>query len=123
MIGFVLFLNFLETELKWQRFFRGELLVTDSFSAVFMPLVVYYVLSSGLNPAYRIGLLLTAIAPSGVMMLAISRFVPNKDYNLILSNFLFTTFGSILYIPLMLKWLVGAAIQIKIAHLFFQTAA
>ncbi|NIS60087.1 MAG: hypothetical protein GTO13_05100, partial [Proteobacteria bacterium] len=71
---------------------------------------------------YRIGLLLTAIAPSGIMMLAISRFVPNKDYNLILSNFLFTTFGSILYIPLMLQWLIGAEIQIKIAHLFFQTA-
>jgi len=123
MVGLVLFLNFLETKLKWQRFFRGELLVTGLLSALFMPLLAYHVLSKGLNPAYRIGLLLTAMAPSGIMMLAVSRFVPQKDYNLILSNFLFTTFGSILYIPLMVKSLIGTAVHIEINHLFFQTAA
>ncbi len=123
MVGLVLFLNFLETELKWQRFFRGELLVTGSLSALFMPVLVYYVLSKGLDPGYRIGLLLTAMAPSGIMMFAISRFIPDKDYNLILSNFLFTTFGSILYIPFMVKWLVHTAVPIEIQRLFFQTAA
>jgi predicted Na+-dependent transporter len=87
-----------------------------------MPLLVYYVLSDDLDPGYRVGLLLTSMAPTGIIMLAISRFVPYKDYNLILSNFLFTTFGSILYIPIMVEWLVGAAVQFKIVHLFFRTA-
>lgn len=123
MVGCVVFLNFFEMRLSWQRFFRRELLVTGSLSALFMPLLVYHVLSHGLHAGLRIGLLLTAMAPSGIIMLAVSRFIPYKDYDLILGNFLFTTFGSILYIPFMIKWLVGTTVRIEVAPLFLQIAS
>jgi predicted Na+-dependent transporter len=108
--------------MKWHKFFRRELLVTVPLSGLLMPWLYYHVLSASFSPGYRIGLMLTAIAPSGIMMLVLSRFVQNKDYNLIMSNFLFTTFGSIIYVPFMVRWLVGTTIQMNITHLFFQTA-
>ncbi|MFC1477123.1 bile acid:sodium symporter family protein [candidate division KSB1 bacterium] len=122
-IGIMLFFNFLEIETSWRRFFRPELIVTLALSALFMPLVVYYILSRGLSIEYRIGLFLTAIAPSGIMMLVFSRFVPHKDYNLIISNFLATQFGTVLYLPLMTQWVIGAQVSISAVDLFFQTAA
>ncbi|MFC1561916.1 hypothetical protein ACFL6I_19735 [candidate division KSB1 bacterium] len=123
LIGLLLFLNFLEFQPKWERLFRMELLITLFLSALFMPLLVYYVLSRGMIIEYRIGLFFTAIAPSGIMMLVLSRFVPQKDYNLIISNFLATQFGVIIYLPLMTELVLGASVSINVSYLFFQTAA
>jgi len=123
LIGFMLFLNFLEIKPEWNRLLRREVLFTLPLSALIMPLFVYYILSTGFMYEYRIGLFLVALAPSGIMMLILSRFVPDKDYNLILSNFFFTTFGSIIYIPFMIKWIIGATVTINLYTLLPQTAA
>jgi predicted Na+-dependent transporter len=123
LVALLLFLNFLKIEIKWDRIIRRELLVTLPLSALLMPLLYYNVLSKGLNPSYRIGLLLVSMAPSGLMTLVLSPYVMYKDYNLILSNFFCTTFGSILYVPFMVNWLVGTAVKINTTYLFFQTAA
>ena len=122
-IGFTLFLNFLEITVMWDKFFRVQLCVTFLLSALIMPFLYYKVLSTGIDEGYRIGVLLTAVAPSSVIMLILSRFVPYKDYNLIFSNFFFTTFGSIFYIPVVVKWFAGAIVQVDITQLFFRTAA
>ncbi|KON26577.1 hypothetical protein AC481_06915, partial [miscellaneous Crenarchaeota group archaeon SMTZ-80] len=97
-IGFMLWLNFLDVQTQWNKFLRKELLVTLLLSAVIMPAIAYFILSSVFIEPYRIGLLLVACAPSGVLTLILYRFVPERDYNLIFSNFLFITFGSIFYI-------------------------
>jgi hypothetical protein len=122
-IGFTLFLNFLEITVRWDKFLRVQLCVTFLLSTFIMPFLYYKVLSTGIDEGYRIGVLLTAVAPGSVIMLILSRFVPYKDYNLILSNFFFTTFGSILYIPVVVKWFVGATVEVDITQLFFRTAA
>jgi predicted Na+-dependent transporter len=123
LVASLLFLSFFEIEVKWHKIIRRELLITVPLSTLLMPLLYYDVLSKDLNQPYRIGLLLVAIAPSGLMTLVLSPYILYKDYNLILSNFLFTTFGSILYIPFIVKWLIGTTVQINITHLFLQTAA
>lgn len=79
LIGFLLFMNFFEIQVLWQRLFRVELLVTVALSIGIMPVLAYYVLSWGLPEEYRIGVLLTAIAPTGIMTLVLCRFIPEKD--------------------------------------------
>jgi len=123
LIGLMLFINFLEIRTDPGKLFRKELLVTVPLSAFIMPLFAYYVLSRDFIVEYRIGLFLAAIAPSGIIMLILSRFVQHKDYNLIISNFFATQFGVILYLPFMVRWILGAEVNIDVVHLFFQTAA
>ncbi len=123
LIVILLYLSFMNIELDWKRFFRKELFLTLFLSAAFIPLLSYYVFSQGLHPDYRIGLFLTGIAPSGIMTLIVSAFLKHKDYELIMSNFITTTFGTILYLPPMLKLVVGTSVEIKIFDLFLQTAA
>jgi predicted Na+-dependent transporter len=72
---------------------------------------------------YRIGVLLAAIAPSGIMALVLSRFIRLKDDNLILGNFLASQFGCIIYIPLVIKILVGTSVSVNSVHLFLQICA
>jgi len=122
LIGLMLAFNFLEIKFSWQNFFRRELSVTLLLSAVIMPIIVYYLLSRGLYPEFRVGLLITALAPSGVMPLVFGRFVKYIDYDLVLSNFLITTFGSILYLPAMVKLLAGTNIDIPSGNLLIKTA-
>jgi BASS family bile acid:Na+ symporter len=123
LIGLVLFLNFSEVSVPWRKFYRKELLLTLTLSALIMPYLFYRWFSSGLDTQYRIGLLLTAAAPSGIMALVLGRFMADIDYGLVLSNFIVTTFGSVIYIPLTVKWLVGAAIQIQVSQMLIKTAA
>ena len=73
LIGLLLAVNFYEIEFKWKRFLRWELVITLSLSALIIPPIYYLLLSKGLLPEYRIGLLLTAVAPSGVMPLVLGR--------------------------------------------------
>ena len=70
----------------------------------------------------RIGILLVALLPSGIILLVLIGYVPDKNYDLIFSNFLFTIFGSILYIPFMVKVIIRQNIQIDSIHLLYQTA-
>jgi predicted Na+-dependent transporter len=123
IVAFILILNFFEIEFEWKNFLRSELILTVLLSAFIISSLYYLVLSKGLNPDYRIGILLTAIAPSGVMPLVLGRFMQNIDHDLVMSNFLVTTFGSIIYLPFMVKWLVGTTIQIPAEQLLLKTAA
>jgi predicted Na+-dependent transporter len=122
LIGFILAFNFLEITFSWKNFLRKELTITLLLSAVIMPVIAYYLLTESLYPEFRVGLLITALAPSGVMPLVFGRFIKYVDYDLVLSNFLITTFGSILYLPAMVKWLAGTDIDIPSGHLLFKTA-
>jgi len=122
IVGFILVLNFFEIDFRWRNFFRFELVLTLLLSAVVIPLLYYLFLSRGLYPEYRIGILLTAIAPSGLMPLVLGRFFHNIDHDLVLSNFLVTTFGDILYLPLMVKWLAGADVSVPSTQLLYKTA-
>lgn len=70
----------------------------------------------------RIGIFLVALSPSGIILLVFIRYVPEKNYDLIFSNFLVTTFGSILYIPFMVKVIIRQNTQIDSIHLLYQTA-
>ena len=121
-VAFILILNFIEIEFEWKNFLRRELILTVFLSAFIISPIYYLVLSKGLNPDYRIGILLTAIAPSGVMPLVLSRFMHDIDHDLIMGNFLVTTFGSIIYLPFVVKWLIGTTIQIPVGQLLFKTA-
>ncbi len=122
LVLFLLFFNFLDVKIDPHRLFRKELLITLSLSFVIMPVITYHGLSIGFNSAYRTGLLLTACAPSGIMGIILIRFMKLKDYNLAFSNFFFTTFGSILLIPIILKLLIGQTVAIDIRPLIGQTA-
>ncbi len=122
-IGIMLYLNYLDISPDWTKLIRKELIVTLSLSVFIIPLLVYHVLSVGMENEYRTGLFLVAIAPSGILMLVFAKFVPKKDFNLIISNFLILTFGIIIYLPLMLKWVIGATVEIDSSRLFLQTAA
>ncbi|MFC1492502.1 bile acid:sodium symporter family protein [candidate division KSB1 bacterium] len=122
-IGIMLYLNYLDLTPEWNKLIRKELIVTVFLSVIFMPLLVYHVLSIGMADEYRMGLFLTAIAPSGILMLVFAKFVPKKDFNLIISNFLVLQFGIIFYLPLMLEWVIGTTVQIESSRLFLQTAA
>ena len=121
-VAFILILNFFEIDFEWKNFLRGELILTVFLSACIMSSLYYLLLSKGLNPDYRIGILLTAIAPSGVMPLVLGRFMQDIDHDLVMGNFLVTTFGSIIYLPLIVKWLVGTTIQIPAGQLLLKTA-
>ncbi len=122
LIGLMLAINFYEIEFRWKKFIRRELLVTLSLSILVMPPIYYLLLSRGLPSDYRIGLLLTAVAPSGVMPLILGRFIAKIDNDLVLGNFLVTTFGSILYLPVVVQWLAGTVIDISASQLLVKTA-
>ena len=87
-----------------------------------MPSITFYVLSVGFEPSYRIGLLLISCAPSGIMGIILIRYLTYRDYNLAFSNFLFSTFGSILFIPMVLKLFLGKTISIEMRPIIVQTA-
>ena len=122
MIIFMLFFNFLDVKINPSGLFRKELLITFFLSFVFMPLITYYGLSVGFEPPYRIGLLLIACAPSGIMGIILIRYMKYKDYPLAFSNLLFSTFGSILFIPIILKLLIDQRVAVEVRPLMGQTA-
>ena len=122
MIGCMLFFNFLDVKIDPLNIFRKELLITSALSFVFMPLVTHYGLSPGFESAYRIGLLLSACAPSGIMGTILLRYLKHKDYELAFGNLLFSMFGSILFIPLILKLLVGGYIKVAVKPLIAKIA-
>ena len=122
MIACMLFFNFLDVKIDPLKLLRKELLITFLLSFVFMPLVTYYGLSLGFESPYRIGLLLTVCAPAGIMGTILLRYLEHKDYPLAFSNLLFSTFGSILFIPLILKLLIGRYVTVAVQPLIAQTA-
>jgi len=123
LIGFILFLNFLELRIDFRRLLPKELLVTLFLTVVVMPVLAYYVLGRGFDNAYRIGLLLTACAPAGVMTIILGHYIKEGDYYLVFSNFMVATFGSILYIPIVLACILGKSVEIEIRPVVAQTAA
>ena len=123
MVGIVLFMNFLEIKIDIRRFFPKELLVTSLLTMIVMPVFVYYILGKGFHNHYRIGLLLIACAPAGVMTIILGQYINESNYNLVFSNFVFTTFGSILYIPIVLACILGKTVEIEMQPILRQTAA
>ena len=112
LIACMLLINFIDLKIQYKNLFRPELIVTFLLTVVIMPALSYFLLARPFQEPYQIGILLVALSPSGIIMLVISRFVPEKNYDLILSNFLFITIGSIIYIPAVVQLFVGQSIQI-----------
>ena len=113
MIGVMLFFNFLDVKIQFRRSYPRVLLITLFLSAVAIPLFAYYILSVGFTAPYRIGLLLVACAPTGITTLILGRYIKGSNYNLVLSNFLFTTFGSMFYIPVLLKFVLNESVRFE----------
>jgi len=113
MIGVMLFFNFLDVKIQFQKSYPWVLLITLFLSAVAIPLFAYYVLSIGFPAAYRTGLLLVASAPTGITTLVLGRYIKGSNYHLVLSNFFFTTFGSVFYIPILLKFVLNEAVRLE----------
>ena len=122
MILIMLFLNFLDFKIAYNRLLRKELLITLFLSVVVMPGITYYVLSIGLESSYRLGLLLVACSPSGIVSVILIKYITYKDYNLAFSNLILSTFTSIIYIPIILKLLIGQTVIIEIRSIMLQTA-
>lgn len=119
----MLFFNFLDVKINPYKLFRKELLVTFFLSVILMPVIAYYILSVGFVPPYRIGLLLVAASPTGIMGIILLRYLRHNDSNLAFSNFLFSTFGAILFIPVVLKLILGQTVEIEMRPIMGQTAA
>ena len=113
MIGIMLFFNFLDVKIQFRRSYPWVLLITLFLSAVAIPALVYYVLSVSFPGPYRIGLLLVACAPTGITTLVLGRYIKGSNYHLVLSNFFFITFGSVFYIPILLKFVLNQAVRLE----------
>ena len=113
MIGVMLFFNFLDVKIQFRKVNLGVLLVTLFLSAAAIPLFAYYILSVGFTEPYRTGLLLVACAPSGITTLVLGRYIKGSNYHLVVSNFLCTTFGSMFYIPILLKFVLNDAVRFE----------
>ncbi len=111
MIGIMLFFNFLDVKIQIRRSYPWVLFITLFFSAVVIPGFVYYILSVGFIAPYRIGLLLVACAPTGITALILGRYIKDSNYQLVLSNFFFTNFGSMFYIPIILKLVLRESVK------------
>lgn len=118
----LLFFNFLDLKIKFRLFLRKELFFTFFLSVIVMPTFTYYLLSYRFEFSFRVGLLLVACAPSGIMSVLLINYLNSKDIDLALSNLLFTTFGSILFIPFILKYMLGKTVVIEIRPIILQTA-
>jgi predicted Na+-dependent transporter len=82
-------------------------------SALALPGFVYYILSVSFTGPYRTGLLLVACAPTVITTLVLGRYIEGSNYHLVVSNFLCTTFGSMFYIPILLKIVLNEAVRFE----------
>jgi len=87
MIGVMLFFNFLDVKIQFQRSHSWVLLLTLLLSAIVIPGFVYFILSVGFPAPYRTGLLLVACAPTGITTLVLGRYIKGSNYHLVVSNF------------------------------------
>lgn len=113
MIGLMLFFNFLDVKIQFRKVYPGVLLITLFLSAVAIPLLAYYILGIGFTGAYRTGLLLVACAPTGITTLVLGRYIKGSNYHLVVSNFLCTTFASMFYIPILLKFVLNETVSFE----------
>jgi len=113
MIGVMLFFNFLDVKIQFRRIHPWVLLLTLLLSAIVIPGFVYFILSVGFSTPYRIGLLLVACAPTGITTLVLGRYIKGSNYHLVVSNFFFITFGSVFYIPVLLKIVLNQAVSLE----------
>ena len=112
----------MDTRVSLKRLIRKEVLVTLALSAIVMPAFTYYVLASRLEEVYRNGSLLVALAPSGIIMLVLSKFVPDRDEELIMVNFFVSQFSIITYLPIILHLFLGKSTRVASFKLFAQSA-
>ena len=122
MIAGMLFFNFLDVKIEMANVFRKELFITFFLTVFFMPFITHNLLSVWFETPYRVGLILVACAPTGVMGIILIRYLQHIDFDLAFSNFLFSTFGSILVIPFVLKLFLGETASIEIRPILIQTA-
>ncbi len=114
MIGVMLFFNFLNVKVHFRELHTKVLLLTFFLSAFAMPVLAYYFLGRRFEEPYRIGLLLIACAPTGITTLVLGQYIKGSNYNLVLNNFLFTTFCSMIYIPIILKLILSETVKYEI---------
>lgn len=114
MIGVMLFFNFLDVKIYFRELQLKVLFLTFFLSAFAMPVFVYYLLSLGFEQSYRIGLLLIACAPTGISTLVIGQYIKGTNYNLVLNHFIFITFCSMFYIPIILKLMLNETVEFEI---------
>ncbi len=122
LIILILFFNFLDLKVDPRQIIRKELLITFLLSFIAMPLMTYYGLAAGFAEPFRIGLLLVACAPAGIMGIILIQYIGHGDVELAFSNLLFSTFCAVLCIPLLLKLLLGKSIVVEIRPIIMQTA-
>lgn len=122
LIGLILYFNFLEIKVDLKQLIRKEYFVTLPLSAIIIPFIVFYILSVNLPIEYRTGLFFIAIAPNGIMVLLIGKFVSGRDYDLMLGNFLVTSLGFVLYLPVISNFILGNSLPIDPIQLFIKVA-
>ena len=120
IIGILLFFSFLNIKLQLKSLIRKELMITLLLASTISPILAYYVFSFSLGPELKIGLVLVASAPSGIIMLILSEYVEKKDSQLIVSNFFLTHFAVIIYLPILLKALIASTIEFSQFNLLLQ---
>ncbi len=113
----MLFFNFLDVKVRFRELHPKVLLLSLFLSAFVMPVFVYYFISRGFGESYRIGLLLIACAPAGITTLILGPYIKGSNYSLVLNNFLFTTFCSLFYIPILLKIILEETIGVEVLPL------
>jgi len=113
LIGGMLFFNFLDVKIQFRQSYPWVLLITLFLSAVAIPGLVYFILSVGFISPYRTGLLLVACAPTGITTLVLGRYIKGSNYHLVVSNFLFVTFASMLYIPVLLNFVLNETVKFE----------
>jgi predicted Na+-dependent transporter len=105
LILMMLYINFCDVKLNLKRTIRPVLLLPLAMTAVVMPLAAFFLTEGLFSEEYRIGLVLVAAAPTGIMTLVLSRFIRNPDMDLVFGNFMLSTFGAVVYLPILLGYL------------------
>jgi predicted Na+-dependent transporter len=72
--------------------------------------------------SYRIGLLLVACSPTGIMATVLSKYINQSDYNLVFGSFFLSVLSCVVYIPAILKLLLEHHVHLSIHPIIFQTA-
>ena len=122
MIAAMLFFNFLNAKIEIAHVFRKELFITFFLTIFLMPFITHNLLSIWFETPYRVGMLLVACAPTGIMGIILIHYLQHRDFHLAFSNFLFSTFGSILVIPFVLRLFLGQTAPIDPRPILIQTA-
>ena len=121
IIVYLLLLNFTKVTLSFKDLLKKEVLVTIGLSGIVMPFITWYIVSWQATLELKYGLLLLSIAPSGIMMLVLSKYVHPVEKSLIVVNFFITHLASIILIPVVINHFIGTNIKLNLGGLIIKT--